>query len=137
MVKAHCRNRRTGPVQSCRHWLSGQIEHVGGDGSDLRRRKFRAPAGHACSRDALGDEPHHVLWLAAVLPLAIAEIRGRRPKKAAGDWAVTAPLYAVTGGASTQKDRPPFHKEWVSGHLRRRGRDRIAQHPVRDSARNH
>ena len=134
--RGHCRLGR-GLSQKLRHGLPGEVEDIGGNGAKLGGFEHQAPAGHACTLDALGDDAEHLIGLAAVLPLAVADIADWRTQQAARDRAVAATFLAVTGRAAGEVDRSAFEQERVAGDLRRRGRRWSAEYEVSQTPRDH
>jgi hypothetical protein len=122
-------------TQDLRHGLPGQEEDIGRDGAELGGFEHQTPAGHACTIDALGDDAKHLLGLAAVLPLAVADIADGRTQQAAGNWAVAATFQTVAGRAATEVDRPALEQEWVGDDFRRSRRGGRAERVVSQKAR--
>src|SRR5271157_1292480 len=89
-----------GLTQDLRHGLPGEVEDIGGDGAKLGGFEHQTPAGHACTIDALGDDTKHLLWLASVLPLAVADVADGWTEQAARDRPVAASFLAMTGRAA-------------------------------------
>jgi len=124
-----------GLTQNLRHGLPCQVEDIGRDGAKLGGFEHQTPAGHACTLDALGDDAKHLLGLAAVLPLAVADIADGRTQQAARDRAVATSFLAMTGRAAGEVNRPPLEQELIACDFWRRRRGRRAEHVVRQEAR--
>src|SRR5208337_902504 len=111
-----------GLTQDLRHGLPGQEEDIGRDGAELGGFEHQTPAGHASTIDALGDDAKHLLWLASVLPLSVADVADRRTQQATGNWAVAATFQTVAGRAAAEVDRPAFEQQRIARDFRGRGR---------------
>ena len=130
--RGHCRLGR-GLSQKLRDGLPGEVEDVGGDGAELGGFEDQVPSGHAGALDALGDDPKHLLGLAAVLPLTVADVADGRTQQAARDRTVAASFQAVAGRTAGEVDRPAFEQQGIARDFRRRGRGRRPEHEVRES----